>query len=414
MYLTKQECDILEGKFGYSLQKSLEILVALGECYGAQRMIPVASAHLIAGYFTTRKAGLSFIAEIAEKGGKFITSTTTNISDLDPSLLNDPRFNVVAEHHAEQMALLKTLTNMGAFPSQTCTPYLVGHIPRLGQHIAWSESSAVAFANSVLGARTNREGAPSSLAAALTGKTPEYGFHLDQNRYGDLEIIVTAKLSGPHDYGTLGYYIGKVAGDRVPVITGIPTSASLDDLELIGAAAASSGSVSLFHVVGVTPEAPTRQTAFGPARKRWETIEFSEKQRKETEESLSRCEANEVEIVVFGCPHASIEEIRDVARLLSGKRIKTGVELWISTSLMVKAYAEIMGCIDIIESTGARLISSSCPFSLSDRLREKYGPRIVATNSAKMAHYMPSAQGITLHYGSMDRCIEAALSGTWT
>lgn len=411
MHLTREENEMIEGKYGYPVQRSMEILVSLGECYDAEKMIPATSAHFLYSLSSVGKGGALFIQEMADKVGKFIIFSTTNPSNVDPSWDD---LGISENFVQEQTLLVHDFIKMGAFLSDTCTPYLVGHVPRFSEHVAWNESSAIIFANSVLGARTNREGGPSALAAALTGRVPEYGYHLDQNRYGDLRILVTARLREPHDYGTLGYFIGKIAEDKVPVLIGIPPSVSLDELKLLGAGAATSGSVAMYHAVGITPEAPTDEAAFGPRKiKDLQTFEFSTKELRETEELLSTAKAREVDLVIFGCPHASIGELREIARLLSGKRLKTGMELWISTSRMVKTYAEVMGYKNIIEESGAKLICNTCPISLY-RISSKYlGLRIAATNSAKMAFYFPQGKDVLMHYGSLERCIEAAISGVW-
>jgi len=412
MRLTREEKEMLEGKYGYPVQKSMEILVGLGECYDAERMIPVASAHLLDS-LSIGKAGALFNEEMADKGGKFVTFTDANPLSIEPYSWEDLGFSEGSVR--EQMAIIHNYTRMGLFLSNTCTPYLVGHYPRPGEHIAWSESSAVIFANSVLGARTNREGGFSSLAAALTGRVPEYGYHLDRNRYGDLEILVTANLKDIHDYGALGYFTGKVAKDKVPVLIGIPPSVSQDELKHLGAAEAASGSVALYHVVGVTPEAPTREAAFGPKKARdWETFELGEKELRETKELLSKATTRETDLVVFGCPHASIGEIKEIAQLLLGKKLNSGVELWISTSWIVKSYAEKMGHMDIIEAAGARILCETCPSAMPWGFLKGRGHKVAATNSAKLAFYLTGGQhDLSMHYGSTERCVEAATSGVW-
>jgi len=412
MRLTKEENDMLAGKYGYPVQKSMEILVSLGECYNAEKMIPITSAHLLPNIGMLGKGGALFIQEIADRGGKFVVPSTTNPSSIDPSAWKE--FGISEEFADEQIKLNKAFTDMGTFLCDTCTPYVVGHVPRMRDHVAWNESSAIIFANSVLGARTNREGGPSALAAALTGRVPEYGYHLDQNRYGDLRILVTAKLEHLHDYGTLGFFTGRVAEDRVPVFAGTPASVSWDELKLLGAAAATSGSVTLYHVVGITPEAPTEAVAFGGKKpQEWPTVEFGEKELRETEESLSKATAREVDLVAFGCPHASITEIREIARLLSGRKLKSGVELWVSTSRIVKAYAEMMGYVDIIEASGARVTCHTCPLSPYEGFLEDLGHRTIATNSPKLACYVGQGQDVLPYYGSLERCVEAAVSGIW-
>jgi predicted aconitase len=411
MYLTGEENEMLEGIYGYPVQKSMEILVGLGECYDAERMIPVSSAHHLYSFGGVGKGGSLFIREMADKGGKFIIFSDTNPSNVDPSWRD---LRISKDSLREQTLLINAFSKMGAFLSDTCAPYLVGHVPRLGEHVAWNESSAIIFANSVLGARTNREGGPSALAAALTGRAPEYGYHLDRNRYGDLRILVTARLRDPSDYGTLGYFIGKVAEDKVPVLIGIPPSVSWDELKLLGAAAATSGSVAMYHAVGVTPEAPTEEAAFGSGKIRnRQTLEFGAREMRETEELLSTAKGREIDLVIFGCPHASIGEFREIARLLSGKKLKPGVELWVFASRMVKTYAEAMGYINDIESSGGKVICNTCPFSMSPRSSRTLGFGFAATNSPKMAYYFIQGKDVSIHYGSTEKCVEAATTGKW-
>jgi predicted aconitase len=413
MHLTKEENDMLGGKHGYPIQKCMEILVSLGDCYDAEKMVPVSSTHLIAHRSAIMRGGMAFIKEMADRGGKFVPFTTLDVPVIDTRLRNDPVIGVSEEYFKGQVSLTNDLARMGAFLANTCTPYLVANVPRFGQHCAWSESSAVIFANSVLGARTNREGPPSSLAAALTGRTPAYGYHLDHNRYGDLEISINTKLNGVVDYGTLGYFIGKVAEDKVPVLTGIPHSISWPELKMLGAAAATSGAVALYHIVGVTPEATTKKAAFGH-KKNWPVFEFSKKELEETEASLDAARGD-VELVVFGCPHLSIQEIREIAALLKSKKLKDEIELWVFFPRILATFAENMEYVKIIETSGARVITDSCPVGLSEHLigGKRRKSQIVATNSAKLPTYMSSREGSLLHYGSTEKCIRAAVTGAW-
>jgi len=414
MRLTKEENEMLEGKYGYPIQRNMEILVGLGECFDAERMLLVNSAHLLPAIHCIYEGGASFAEEMADKGGKCIAFTTINPQVIDLKTWQDKDIGISEKAFKEQLALTNALGKMGASLCYSCTPYMVGHVPRLRQHIAWSESAAVVFANSVLGARTNREGAASALASSLTGRTPEYGYHLDENRYGELEIVVTTELHGIADYGTLGEFVGKVAVDKVPVLTGILPSVSWDELNQMGAQACTSGNVALFHIVGVTPEAPTKEAAFGPKKPgTWEKIEFGKKELRENEESLSKATGNDIDLVMFGCPHGSIQQLRELARLLEGKRLKSGVELWVTTSRIMRTYAENMGYVEAIEASGARVISDVCPNYIAEENLVKHGPRTVATDSARITFYMPPIQGALAHYGSTERCVETAISGVW-
>jgi predicted aconitase len=412
MHLTKKENEMLEGKHGYPVQKSMEILFALGECYEAEKMIPIASAHIGGSRAINGKAGALFIGEMADKGGKFVVFTDTNPSSIEPLLWKD--IGISEETTQEQMAMTSDFTRMDAFLGNTCTPYLIGNVPLMGQHISWTESSAIIFANSALGARTNREADPVPIAAALAGRVPAYGYHLDQNRFADLKISVKAYLKDIHDYGTLGYFTGKVAKDKVPVLSNLSPSVSWNELEFFGAAAATSGSVALYHIVGVTPEAPTEEAALGTKRMvDLLTFEFGEKELRETEESLCKATTEEVDIVILGCPHASIGEIRAITQHLSGKKLNSGVEFWVLTSQIVRTYAEKMGYVNAIEKAGGRVMCDTCPINMTPGLLKRQGHQTLATNSAKMAYYIIGVQGLLPYYGSTQRCIEAAMIGKW-
>lgn len=416
MYLTNKENHMLEGKYGLPVQKSMEILVALGECYDAQRMIPVSSAHLLYSISALGKGGTLFLHEMADRGCRFVIDTDTNAVSFEPSILMD--FGMAEKHIPQQNALATIMRQMGALLSHTCAPYLVGHVPRMGEHIAWNESSAIVFANSVLGARSNREGGPSAFAAAVTGRVPEYGYHLNENRLGNLKVVVETELRDPYDYGTLGYFTGKLAQDSIPVFLGIPPHVSWDALKILGAAAATSGSVALYHAIGITPEAPDEKAAWGGEKvKDWQSLHFGQRELHETEEYLSVGTAETVDLVILGCPHASITQLRNIARLLSGKRLRSGVELWVSTTHMVKAYGDIMGYVQAIESSGARMLCGTCPMALCRELIKNNGPRVISTDSPKLANgiglYSGERKDITVHYGPLERCIASATSGIW-
>lgn len=413
MHLTRDEMEMLEGKYGYPVQKSMELLVGLGECYGAEKMIPAATAHAIPNVSALGKGGALFIQDMADQGAKFVIPTHTN--PLGTDLWSWEYYRTPEDFVQMQKTVNESLGRMDALRCNTCTPYMVGHVPRKGEHVAWNESSAIIFANSVFGARTNREGGPSAIAAGLTGRVPEFGYHLDENRHGQLKIVVTAKLKDVHDYGALGYFTGKTAQDRVPVFVGITPAVTWDELKQLGSACAVSGSVTLFHAVGVTPEAPTEEAAFGGKMATdSQTTEFGEKELRESMEQLSRAKVKEVDIVSLGCPHASITELRAIARLISGKKIKPGVELWVATPRVVKTYAETLGYVDVIESSGGKIICSACPHTISAGFLKNLGPRVIATNSAKNSlSCTAEGQDASPHFGSLERCIAAAISGVW-
>ncbi|MFH1651579.1 MAG: aconitase X catalytic domain-containing protein [Chloroflexota bacterium] len=408
MKLSREEEAMLGGKLGYPVQKSMEILVALGEIYEAEKMVPVTHAHLVG--FLVREGVRPFVEEMAAKGARFIIPATANFVSFD--LQRWREMGIPEEYHAEQMALLKAYEQMGAIISPTCAPYQVGHAPGLGEHVSWAESSAVIFANSVLGARTNREGGPVPLAAAITGRTPFCGYHLDEKRWGEVRVVVTTELRGNTDFATLGYFTGGIVQERSPVFTGITGSVSRDQLKFLGAALATSGAVTLFHVAGVTPEAPTEAAAFG-GKKPDETIEFGRRELEQTAAELSAAAGNGLDMVVIGCPHASINEIKTIAGLLEGRRVHSGVAFWVLTSVPVKAYAERAGYARTLAEAGVQIICETCPLVMPDDYFPQHGHRTFATNSAKMAFYLRTHNVMMPHYGPLERCVDAAVSGVW-
>ncbi|MCD6373647.1 MAG: aconitase X catalytic domain-containing protein [Thermococcus sp.] len=368
MYLTKEEELVLAGEYGYALQKAMEILVALGEIYGADRLIPIKSAQ-VAGvsYKNIGDAGIEFLKDFADAGAKVSIYTT-----LNPAGIGDEEFM------EKQREVLELYRQMGIEVTSTCTPYYGANLPKFGDHLAWSESSAVSFANSIIGARTNREGGPSSLAAAIVGKTPNYGLHLDENRKATVVVDVEAEVGSFVDYAALGYHLGKTLGNDVPYIKGIKPEMT-EYLKEMGAAMAASGSIALYHVEGETPE-------YGDAiADKLETITVENSDIMAVRELFSD-DWSEIDMILIGCPHASLMEIKEIAELLRmrGKPLKT--PLFITASRAVKALADSLGYTEVIERYNGRIIPDAC-FVVSP-VKDWY--RGIATNSGKSAFYFRS------------------------
>ena len=368
MYLTKEEELILAGEYGYALQKAMEILVALGEIYGADRLIPIKSAQ-VAGvsYKNIGEAGIEFLRDFVEAGAKVSVYTT-----LNPAGIGDDEF---MEKQAEVLNLYR---EMGIETTSTCTPYYGANLPKFGDHIAWSESSAVVFANSVIGARTNREGGPSSLAAAIVGKTPNYGLHLEENRKATVIVDVQAKVKTFVDYATLGYHLGRTLGNDVPYLRGIKPEKT-EFLKEMGAAMAASGSIALYHVEGETPE--YRETTDD----KLETVTVEDGDIKAVKEQFSD-DWDGIDMILIGCPHASLQEVKEIAELLRMRGRPLRVPLFITASRAVKALADALGYTEIIERYNGRIIADSC-FVVSP-IKGWY--RGIATNSGKSAFYFRS------------------------
>ncbi len=308
--LTPAQQEMLDGKQGRSARKAMEILVALGRIYDAQAMLPVASVQ-IAGvsYDNLGEAGLEWLDDMAQGGGRVRVLTTLNPAGMD--LDNWRSLGIDEQFAAQQERVIQAFARMGVVTNCSCTPYLSGSLPHFGEHIAWAESSAVCYANSVLGARTNREGGPSALAAAITGCTPAYGYHLDENRRPGLAVDLRARLSEPYQFGALGLVIGKHLESQhlppVPYIRGVE-SASLESLKSFCASLATYGGAALFHMAGITPEAST----FSPPA---DSLVVTQADIDRAISAMSDATAGEVDFVSLGCPHLSIAEIARLARL---------------------------------------------------------------------------------------------------
>lgn len=412
MQLTQEEQQMLDGSRGTAVQKAMQILVALGEGFEARRLIETRNVHMAgSSVLVAEEAGTRWVEDLRQQGGQFVTRVTTNPTAVDPSQWQ--AIGIPESDSTLQIRLTDAYAGMGANTCNTCIPYLVGNSPRFGEHLAWGESSAVVYANSVCGARTNREGGPSGMASALTGRTPEYGFHLKENRYGKFLIDVQTPLRDMTDYGTLGCFAGKIAGQDTPVFTGIPPHPSLEELKALSAALASSGAVSMFHAVGVTPEAPTLEEAFG-GKQPEKVLVFDEAEKRRIEAFLNKEPSDHVDWILIGCPNASVQEIREVAEALDGKKVHEGVALWVTTAGAMYAMAERMGYIKTIEDAGAVVVRETCPFLARSRvIAPNKGYKTLTTNSAKMAFYAPGQFGLPTHYGNLPRVMHAAIHGVW-
>ena len=397
MNLTTEESEILEGKQGKAKQKAMEILVALGKIYDAKNLIPVSSVQ-IAGvsYKNLGEAGLEFLTEWANDGAKATVPTTLNPAGMDLDRWQELGFK--EDFAGCQQSVISAFQRLGIAPVCSCTPYLIGSVPRFAEHIAWAESSAISFANSVLGARTNREGGPSALAATIIGKTANYGLHLPEERKSKIKIEVSCPLRSAADFGAMGYLAGKKVSSGIPYFTGIQ-KATLEQLKALGAAMAASGAVALYHIDGITPEAMSQNMLSS----KHETILIDSLV--QGYQALNSS-AQEIDMVSLGCPHCSIEELKKIASLIEGRKLKT--RLWITAAAPVAYHARRAGLDKIIEQAGGQIVSDTCMIVAPI---QDFGIRTLATNSAKAACYAPHHCNIQIRFGDVEQCIQAAISG---
>ncbi|MGY5855194.1 MAG: aconitase X catalytic domain-containing protein [Candidatus Thorarchaeota archaeon] len=391
--LTKEEKKMLEGKHGKATRKAMEIITTLGEIYGAEKLIPVSSVQ-IAGvsYNNLGEAGLEYLSEMAEDGRTRVL-TTLNPAGMD---LTEWKKHGISEDFAEnQQRVIDAFEKMGVITTCTCTPYLIGNLPHYGEHIAWAESSAVCFSNSVIGALTNREGGPSALASALTGRTAEYGLHLQENRIAQVKYEVKTELMETDDFGLLGHVIGERTGKTIPYITGIDY-ATTEQLKSFCASVATYGGVAIFHMEGITPNRTTI-----PEKSEVITREDLNGARTELDD-----EKAEIDFISVGCPHASIKEIATIAEMLDGKQVTDGKTVWITTAKPTKDLAIKMGFYDKIEKAGAFLVADAC--CAVAPLKGRFTG--LMTDSAKACYYARGKNKFKTEIRTVQECIKEAVS----
>ena len=387
MYLDPDEENMLAGENGETRQRMLELLVALGKVFGAERLVRIRSAQVSgASYKTIGEYGLAWLSSLDARA-------------VVPAVLNPigmPRgrwqeMGIEPAFAERQLAVIAAYERLGVNLECTCTPYYL-HETCFGDHLAWSESSAVSYANSVIGARTNREGGPGALAAALVGKTPCYGLHLDKNRTPDVVIDIKSdeKDWGIARFGALGYHAGKLVGNKIPFFRGI--SPNHDQLKALGAAMAATGAVALYHVNGVTPEAKKSQFDISGL----EVISIGSADIEQLYTDIP------VDAVAVGCPHCSPDELIEIARLLNGKTV--------TKPLYIFAAQGVIGnnrmTIDKIEKSGARVYADTC--MVVSPVMEQY-PAIMV-NSGKALAYVPDMCGAVARIGSIEECVTVATS----
>jgi len=412
MELTAEEHGILEGARGPYLAKCMRWLVEWGEVMGARRLVRVDNTHVLLPVPNLMARGASqrtiqhYVDGLKEAcshhtaPGCYCTVHTLflTMDDLD-----------VPENDPAQVRMQKEIGEMAAaagfIPTWTCAPYLVGNVPLKGEICAWTESSAVVYANSILGARTTRHGNESAIAASLLGVVPEFGVLLEENRKGTLRVEVSADLDSPTDWGALGYFAGKLAGLGIPVFNGVRRP-SQDEAKQLCAALATSGGVSMCHIAGVTPEAPSLEAAFQgdvPAG----CVTFTGDTLRDTYASLRNHTGDQIDSVILGCPHASIREIAEIASLLKGQRVAEGVRLWVDTARGTKAMADAMGYTAIIEAAGGRILCDTCPTNM------RMPARRIVTHGFKQAHYARGMVGAEVIVAETGPSVRAALAGRW-
>ena len=370
MYLTSDEEAMLNGEFGEGVQKAIELIIALGKVYDADGLVDITSAHLSgASYKTIGDGGLKYLEDVS-KNSKVIIPSTLNPLGMDRHRWRE--MHISEAFAKKQLRIIELYAKMGVKTSCSCTPYLNDNVPSFGDHVAWAESSALSFVNSYIGARTNREGGPGALAAAIVGKTANYGLHLDENRIPS--VVIDADIGDTiFDHSLLGQAVGMRIGNRIPYFKGI--NPSIESTKTMAAAMAASGSVALFHIEDVTPEAGNFNTDG------MEVIHIGPKELKEAEEKLNTID--DVQLLAFGCPHLTEKEIHDMAVFLNGKARQKDTEIWFCTSAAVRE--RCASDVKILEKYGKVLADTCMVVAPIESTFSNTG-----TNSAKAGNYLPT------------------------
>ena len=407
--LSPEDAAMLHGDRGEAVAFAMRILVTFSNAVGAPSLLDISRAH-IDGCLYHGQASLDFVERLVAAGGRVRVPTTLNVGAID--LIHPDLIRLTPTEQSFGRRLMKAHEELGCRPSFTCAPYQTEFRPSFGEQIAWGESNAIVFANSVIGARTNRYGDFIDLCCAITGRAPAWGLHLDENRRGEvlLRLVDFPASVEPADslFVAVGLIVGSVSGDRVPVIDGLPQPRSEDQLKALGAAAASSGSVGLFHAVGITPEAATLAEALG-GRSPEETIELRPDDISRTLQRLATVpDGTAITAVCLGTPHFSVDEWARLLPLLEQIVPGRGVPIYVNTGRATLHTLEQNGALKRVERCNLITVTDTCTY-LTPILERLDG--VVMTNSGKWAYYAPGNLGVQVAFGELEDCIASAAAG---
>lgn len=410
MKLTDYDKALLDGEYGEAARIAMRIMVDLGRIMDVERMISISMMHDDSAWYTGL-AGVEFAEHLAQLGGRFVVPTSLNSCIMDLEKWQEQRFD--SELYEIHKRIEKAHTTLGAAASWTCTPYIAGFVPRFGEQVAWAESNATAYVNSILGARTERYAGLLDLCAGLTGRVPYYGLHCDENRKAQVLI----RLEGFKDafftegaiYDVLGYAYGEIVGNRIGALEGLPKWSNIDGLKRFSATAASSGGVGLFHLIGLTPEARTKEMAFQGEIPEEEVV-LTPQRLKESESRFSREpeEPDEINMVNVGCPHLSYGECVELYKAFDNRKVHSSIEFWAYTSRCNKQQIVNNGLYDQLSRCGVKIYTDGCPMSIPF---ERWGFKGIMSNAGKFCNYCYSFSGIHPVHGSLQDCVETAVSG---
>jgi predicted aconitase len=411
--LTPAEQRMLEGAEGEAVRRAIAYQAEVGRFFGARRLVPIANAHMMGDIEVLGDSGLAFLQDMQAQGARARVPITTNARCIDFAWAD--RLGQDPGECAKERQVIAALQGMEVMTTDTCINYQTLYQPHLGERVAWGDTGTCIWANSVLGARTNFESGPAALAAAITGRTPEYGFHLDHHRRGGFVVDLSgAALEDLADWGALGRIVGEGHQSyfAVPVFTGFRRTPLADELKQLGCALASYGSMGMFHMVGVTPEAPSLEAAFGgsvPADVERMAVDDAAIEAVYRGYGLGEGDAR---LVVFSGPQLSLFEIRTLARLFQGRQVARGTSVFVTTSTGVKAAAERLGYLAPLEEAGVAVLEGVCFYILQNLspMRERNGWQNMISNSAKIVNIIGAHRFRTILRRTAD-CVEIACTG---
>jgi hypothetical protein len=411
MHLASEEAAMLRGDRGEAVRDALRYQIRVGEFFGAERLVPITNAHMMGDIEVMGDGGFEYLAAVCAKRARCSVPTTTNARCVDFAFAS--RLGQDAGEVDKERRLIERLRAMNVLTTDTCINYQTLYQPHLGEHVAWGDTGTVIYANSVFGARTNFESGPAALAAAITGRTPEYGFHLDRHRKGTLLVRLAARLDDLADWGA----VGKIVGERhqsyyaVPVFTGVGRPPLADELKHLGCALASYGSMAMFHMVGVTPEAPSVEVALGGNRPADEIVI--------DDDAIERVYAGyglgdrSGSLVVFSGPQLSLFELKSLAERFAGRKVHAGTQVFATTSNGVKSAARNLGYLQALEASGVTVLEGVCFYILQNlsQMRARNGWTNLISNSAKIVNIIGAHRFNTILRRTAE-CVEIACSGS--
>jgi predicted aconitase len=408
--LSAEERAILGGERGEAARRALEYQVKVGEFWGAKRFVPVTNVHMMGDIEVMGDGGLAWLKDTAARGARCSVATTTNARCID--FAHCQRLGQDAGEAAKERELIATLRRMDVVTTDTCINYQTVYQPHPGEHVAWGDTGTVIYANSVFGARSNFESGPAALAAAITGRTPEYGFHLDEHRRGGFTVELRARLDDLADWGAVGKLVGEPHQSyfSVPVFHGFHRCPTADELKHLGAALASYGSMGMFHFVGVTPEAPTLEAALG-GRAPAERIVIDEAGLERVYRGYGLGEGD-AKLVVFSGPQQSLLEMKQLAALFAGRKVQAGTSCFVTTNGGVLAQARALGYAKALEDAGVTILEGVCFYILQNLspMRVAHGWKNMVSNSAKIVNIIGAHRFNTILRRTRE-CVDIACTG---